>query len=127
MDVLEGELAGGDGPAAVFIDRSVFGGFHGGGFAAGGIGRLPRCGLARRLRRCGGVGAVGAWQRPYVARGAWCRGGYGGAAAGATAVGALRSALRQRTYPYYGGTCGYYPYPLVIEVSPTPLRAELTA
>jgi hypothetical protein len=32
VDVLEGELTGGDGPAALFIDRFGFGGFHAGGF-----------------------------------------------------------------------------------------------
>ena len=36
VDVLEGELTGGDGPAALFIDRFGFGGFHAGGFHAGG-------------------------------------------------------------------------------------------
>ena len=36
VDVLEGDLAGGDGPAALFIDRFGFGGFHAGGFHAGG-------------------------------------------------------------------------------------------
>ena len=34
VDVLEGELTGGDGPAALFIDRFGFGGFHAGGFHA---------------------------------------------------------------------------------------------
>ena len=37
MDVLEGDLSGGDGPAALFIDRFGFGGFHAGGFHAGGF------------------------------------------------------------------------------------------
>ena len=37
VDVLEGELTGGDGPAALFIDRFGFGGFHAGGFHAGGF------------------------------------------------------------------------------------------
>ena len=37
VDVLEGDLAGADGPASIFIDRFGFGGFHGGGFAAGGF------------------------------------------------------------------------------------------
>jgi hypothetical protein len=96
VDVLEGELAGGDGPAALFIDRFAFGGFHGG---VGGF----RGGYAH-------VGAVGGvWHRPYVARGAWYRGaGYGAAAVGAAAVGgAALGAAAASTYPY----CGYYPYP----------------
>ena len=42
VDVLEGELTGGDGAAALFIDRVGFGGFHAGGFHAGGYGRLSR-------------------------------------------------------------------------------------
>ena len=49
VDVLEGELTGGDGPAALFIDRFGFGGFHAGGFHGG-----SRCGLPRRLRPCWG-------------------------------------------------------------------------
>ena len=85
--------------------------------------RLPRGGLAsrRRLPRggyarvgdvgVGRVGAVGVWHRPYVARGAWYRGGYGygAAAVGAAAVGgaALGAAAANAAYPY----CGYYPYP----------------
>ena len=83
VDVLEGELTGGDGPAALFIDRFGFGGFHG-GFAAGGFrGGVGTVGVARV-----GVGRAGVWNRPYVARGAWYRGGaYGAAAVGAAAVG----------------------------------------
>ena len=38
VEVLEGELTGGDGPAALFIDRFGFGRFHAGGFHAGGFG-----------------------------------------------------------------------------------------
>jgi len=98
VDVLEGELAGGDGPAALFIDRFGFGGFHGGFARVGGVGRV---GVGR-------VGAVGVWRRPYVARGAWYRGAAVGAAAvGAAAVGAAAAGA----YPYYGSACGYYPYP----------------
>jgi hypothetical protein len=60
----------------------------------------------------GRVGAAGVWHRPYVARGAWYRGGYGAAAVGAAAVGgAALGAAAASTYPYYGATCGYYPYP----------------
>jgi hypothetical protein len=110
VDVLEGELTGGDGPAALFIDRFGFGGFHGGGFHAGGFraggfhagdfGRVGTVGVGR-------VGAVGVGYHPYVARGAWYRGaGYGAAAVGAAAVGAAAAGA----YPY-GGACGYYPYP----------------
>jgi hypothetical protein len=117
VDVLEGDLAGGDGPAALFIDRFGFGGFHGGGFHAGGfhaggMGGFHAAGVHGGYARVGGVGAAGAWRRPYVARGAWYRGGYGAAAVGAAAVGgAALGAAAASTYPYYGATCGYYPYP----------------
>jgi hypothetical protein len=98
VDVLEGDLSGGDGPAAIFIDRFGFGGFHAGGFHAGGF----RAGGFH-----GGFDRVG--YHPYVARGAWYRGGYGAAAVGAAAVGgaALGAAAANAAYPY----CGYYPYP----------------
>ena len=111
VDVLEGELTGGDGPAALFIDRFGFGGFHAGGFHAGGFGgfhaagfrggwpcwgRGPRRGCRRwlpslRRTRCLVSGA------PYAAA------AVGGAALGAAAVGAAAATA----YPY----CGYYPYP----------------
>ena len=110
VDVLEGELTGGDGPAALFIDRFGFGGFHAGGFHAGGFGGFHAGGF-----RAGGfdrvgygrVGAVGV--HPYVARGAWYRGApyaYGAAALGGAALGAA-AATAASGYPY----CGYYPYP----------------
>jgi hypothetical protein len=110
VDVLEGELTGGDGPAALFIDRFGFGGFHAGGFHAGGFGGFHAGGFrADGFDRVGygRVGAVG--YHPYIARGAWYRGApyaaaaVGGAALGATAVGAAAA----NAYPY----CGYYPYP----------------
>jgi hypothetical protein len=111
VDVLEGELTGGDGPAALFIDRFGFGGFHAGGFHAGGFGGFHAGGGFARGGAVG-VGRVGVWHRPYVARGAWYRGGYGAAAVGAAAVGgAALGAAAASTYPYYGATCGYYPYP----------------
>jgi hypothetical protein len=112
VDVLEGELAGGDGPAALFIDRFAFGGFHAGvGGFHGGVGGF-RGGYAH-VGAVGAVGRVGVWHRPYVARGAWYRGaGYGAAAVGAAAVGgAALGAAAASAYPYYGATCGYYPYP----------------
>ena len=114
VDVLEGELNGGDGPAALFIDRFGFGGFHAGGFHAGGVGGFHAGGGFVRggAVGVGRVGAAGVWHRPYVARGAWYRGGYGAAAVGAAAVGgAALGAAAASTYPYHGATCGYYPYP----------------
>ncbi|MGY3618288.1 hypothetical protein [Bradyrhizobium sp. USDA 10063] len=110
VDVLEGELTGGDGPAALFIDRFGFGGFHAGGFHAGGFGGFHAAGFRGGYARVGDVrfgrvGAVG--YHPYVARGAWYRGApyaYGAAALGGAALGA---AAASAAYPY----CGYYPYP----------------
>jgi hypothetical protein len=111
VDVLEGDLAGGDGPAALFIDRfgGGFGGFHAGGFHAGGMGGFHAGGFRAGAVGVGRVGAVGVGYHPYVARGAWYRGGYGAAAVGAAAVGgaALGAAAANAAYPY----CGYYPYP----------------
>jgi hypothetical protein len=92
VDVLEGELAGADGPASIFIDRFGFGGFHRGfgGFRGG-------------FR----AGRVGVWHRPYVHRGAWYRGvAYGAPAVGAAALGAAAANAYR-----YGYECGYYPYP----------------
>ncbi|OCK54561.1 hypothetical protein [Bradyrhizobium sp. LMTR 3] len=114
VDVLEGDLAGSDGPAALFIDRFGFGGFHAGGFGGfhaggfrGGFDRVGTVGVGRvGVDR---VGAVGVWHRPYVARGAWYRGApyaYGAAALGGAALGAA-AATAASGYPY----CGYYPYP----------------
>jgi len=99
VDVLEGELTGSDGPAALFIDRFGFGGFHAGGFRGGDFrGGYARVGY-------GHVGAVGVGYHPYLARGAWYRGApYAAAAVGAAALGAAAA------YPY-GAACGYYPYP----------------
>jgi hypothetical protein len=82
VDVLEGDIAGGDGPASVFIDI---------------IGRpltpLSFAGVARRS----------AW------RGAMYT---GAAVAGAAAVGAAAGAYGYHPYaPYYRPPCGYYPLP----------------
>jgi hypothetical protein len=119
VSVLEGDLAGADGPASVFIDRFGFGGFHGGGFAAGGFhgggfaaggfrGGVGGVGFARGGAVVGGVGRVG-----YVGRGAWYRGaGYGvGLGAAALTGAAVGAAAANAYYPPYAGACGYYPYP----------------
>lgn len=90
VQVLEGDLAGADGPASVFIDI---------------IGRpltpLSFAGVARRTAYRGGA---------YYAR---------AAAAGALAVGAAAAYAAPYAYPYGAPyaypyarpTCGYYPYP----------------
>ena len=107
--VLEGNLDGTDGPAAVFIDN--FGGFHGGGFH----GSYAHVGDATFAHvggwHGGGYGGGSYWHAP-VYHGAW----YGGAglAAGAVAgaaIGAAATAPYRYGYPYYGTQCGYYPYP----------------
>ncbi|MEI7601493.1 MAG: hypothetical protein WCJ41_19530 [Aestuariivirga sp.] len=83
VDVLEGDLKGLKGPAAVFIDWFAAGGGHG-GWAAGG----------------GGWHGGHAWYGAPVAAGVAA-----GAVAGA-AIGAAAAA------PYYAApACGYYPYP----------------
>jgi hypothetical protein len=65
VDVLEGALTGGNGAAALFIDRFGFAGFH-----AGGLGHVGY-----------GDAEPAVWHRPYVAGGAWYRGAADGAAA----------------------------------------------
>ena len=99
VDVLEGELTGGDGPAALFIDRFGYG-------FRGGVGTV---GVARA-----GVGRVGVWNRPYVARGAWYRGGaaaVGAAAVGGAALGAAAASGYNYVTPYTAPNtlsgCGY--------------------
>ena len=86
VDVLEGDLKGLKGPAAVFIDWFAAGGGHG-GWAVGG----------------GGWGGHHGWYGAGVGA---------GIAAGAVAGAAVGAAVAA---PYYGGyappACGYYPYP----------------
>src|SRR5215467_8151219 len=76
VDVLEGELTGADGPAALFIDRFGFGGFHAGGFEAGGFhaGGFHAGGVDGFHAGYAHVGGVGVGYHPYVAHGAWYRG-----------------------------------------------------
>src|SRR5215470_5825285 len=59
VDVLEGELTGGDGPAALFIDRFGFGGFHAGGFHAGGFGGFHAGGFRAGDFHAGGFDRFG--------------------------------------------------------------------
>ena len=121
VDVLEGNLSGGDGPASVFIDRFAFGGFRGGGFAGGGFGRgggFAAGGFGRGGFAVGGAGrgvAVGGVGRNVgvvgVDHGAWYRGANVGAVAGAAAVGGALGAGYWGGGYYGGALCGYYPYP----------------
>ena len=90
VDVLEGDITGGDGPASVFIDI---------------IGRpftpLSFAGVARRS----------------AFRGAMYAGAAGAVAAGAVAAGAAYGAYGYHPYygypppAYYRPPCGYYPLP----------------
>ena len=131
--VLEGALGGATGPAALFIDRGGFGGFHGGGGMAGGFHGGGDFGGADHFSNYAHV------QDPHAA---WYRsdsgnrtvdydphntyyggGGYGGGyyghpwaagAAGVAAGAAIGAGVANRNdyydnypYPY----CGYPPYP----------------
>src|SRR5262245_7208276 len=140
VDVLEGDVTGGDGPAGVFIDRFGFGGFHAGGFGgfhAGGVGGFRAAGFRGGFDRVGAVGgvdrvgavgvgrvgtvgvdrvgAVGVGRVGYVGVGgaAWYRGApVAAAAVGGAALGAAAAANAYRyPYPYAPPACGYYPYP----------------
>ncbi|RWP44864.1 MAG: hypothetical protein EOR04_04530 [Mesorhizobium sp.] len=98
--ILEGDLAGATGPAALFIDN-FGGGFHGGGFH-GGVAHVGNATFAH----VGGYHG-GAYYHAPVYHGAWYGGGAvaAGVVAGA-AIGAAAAA--PYAYPPY---CGYYPYP----------------
>jgi hypothetical protein len=131
--VLEGALDAAAGPAALFIDRGGFGGFHGGGFAGGGF----RGGGDFR-GDFGGADHFSNYAHVQDPHAAWYRsddsgnravnydphntynygGGYYGApyyhpwadAAARAAVGAaVGAAAEYNPYPY--GYCGYPPYP----------------
>jgi hypothetical protein len=104
--VLEGNLAGSSGPAALFIDH--FGGFGGGGFHAGGFGGFHAGGFegARFGEYHGGAWAGGRYWHAPVYRGAWYGAG-AGAAAGLAAGAAMGAAYNSYVVP---NQCGYYPY-----------------
>ena len=120
--VLEGNLAGSSGPAALFIDH--FGGFGGGGFHAGGFGGFHAaalvastlvdstpCALAGTMAARGLVAAIGT-PPSIVVLGMGRVPGRRLALPPELRVGAAAAS------PYYGyGRCGYYPYP------PTATRA----
>ena len=107
--VLEGNLDGAVGPAAVFIDH--FGGDFGGGFH-GGYAHVGDTTFVHTGGWHGDDWHGGTYWHAPVYHGAW----YGGAglAAGAVAgaaIGAAATAPYRYGYPYYAGQCGYYPYP----------------
>ena len=87
VDVLEGDLKGLKGPAAVFIDWFAAGGGHGGWAVGGGYTAAIRSGYH-------------AWYGAPVAA---------GVAAGAWLVRPSAQRLRRPTTP--PPACGYYPYP----------------
>lgn len=85
--VLEGDLAGADGPASLFIDWFAARGAYG-GVAVGGAGfRAP------------------VWHGSYYAH------PYGGAVAAGAVLGAAAVASEYHPYDYRPSACGYYPYP----------------
>ena len=100
VTVLEGNLNGVSGPAALFIDH--FGAF-GGGFRAGGFD-------AARFGGYRGAWAGGRYWHAPVYRGAWY--GAGATAAGIAAGTAMGAAEAANPGLGYGddGQCGYYPY-----------------
>lgn len=125
--VLEGNLSGASGPAALFIDHfgGSFGGggFHGGGFGGGRLGGgdfhggdFGAGGFHGSYAHVGDASFahVGGtyWHAP-VYHGAWYRGAP--VAAGVVAGAAVGAAAARPYYPYYpyvnGPQCGYYPYP----------------
>ncbi|CAH2402094.1 hypothetical protein [Mesorhizobium ventifaucium] len=103
--ILEGDLAGATGPAALFIDH-FGGGFGGGGFHGGGFqGGYAHVGNAT-FAHVGGYHGGAYWHAP-VYHGAWYGGG--AVAAGVVAGAAIGAAAAA---PYaYRPYCGYYPYP----------------
>jgi hypothetical protein len=110
VDVLEGDLAGADGPASIFIDRFGFGGFHAGGFRAGGFGGFHAGGFHAGGFRAVGVDRVGVARVGYAGvRPAWYAGAGLGAAAAGAAIGATAAAAAAPYY--YNPPCGVYPYP----------------
>ena len=110
VDVLEGELTGGDGPAALFIDRFGFGGFTR-RLPRRRLRRLPRRGLPRRLRPCWGCRPRRRCRRLATIPTSHAAPGIGELPMQLLRSAALRSVRRRSVrgapYPY----CGYYPYP----------------
>lgn len=131
--VLEGALAGATGPAALFIDRGGFGGFHGGGMAGGFHG-------GGDFRGGGGGDHFSNYAHVQDPHAAWYRSGsgnrtvdydphnnfYGGGgydgggfyghpwAAGAAGMAAGAAIANRNDYydnPYPYPYCGYPPYP----------------
>ncbi len=136
--VLEGGLSGATGPAAVFIDRGGFGGFHGGGFHGGGFARggfsRGDIGGGARADHFSNFAHVqsphSAWYRTdsgnrtvnYDPHDNFYRGGgyYDGGVVGhpwaAGAVGVATGAAIANANDFYGNPypypyCGYAPYP----------------
>ncbi len=103
VTVLEGDLTGAAGPAALFIDH--FGGGFGGGGFHGGVAHVGNATFAH----VGGYHGGAYWHAP-IYHGAWYGAGAvaGAAVAGAAVGAAVGTAAAPYAYPPY---CGYYPYP----------------
>jgi hypothetical protein len=137
--VLQGTLTGATGPAALFIDRGGFGGFHGGGMAGGGSrgggfaggGDLREGGGGDHFSNFASVqDPHSAWYRSDSGNrtvnydpttnvyrgGGYADGGYVGHPLAAGAVGLAAGAAIANSNNYYGNPypypyCGYAPYP----------------
>lgn len=101
ITLLEGNLAGGKGPAAVFIDNFRGGGF-GGDFGGGGF----HAGYAR-VGDASFAHVGGAYWHAPVYHGAWYR---GAPVAAGVVAGAAVGAAAANSY-YNQPQCGYYPLP----------------
>jgi len=111
VSVLEGDLSGATGPAALFVDWfAARGGWaHAGGWDhAGGWGHVGYV---------GGVGYHGAaWHGAWYAHPAGAAAGAAAVGLGAAAVGAAAASAYYHPYAYpyaypYAPSCGVYPYP----------------
>ena len=127
VDVLEGDLAGGDGPAALFIDRFGFGGFHAGGFRAGGMGgfHAARDFHGGFIARVGGVGAAGVGVVPTsLAAPGIAEATVQQRSVPPRWVGLRSGAAAASAYPYHGGAAAIIPIRPATEDRAGPRYAE---
>ena len=118
VDVLEGELTGGDGPAALFIDRFGFGGFHA---AAASAASTPVASAVATLVSGMSVSAVLAQLASGIAPTSLAAPGI----AGGTVMVPLRSARRRWVGPRWVRRRQMPPIPTVA-ITPTRLATEST-
>ena len=114
--VLEGSLDGAAGPAALFIDRGGFGGYHGGGDFHGGADHFSNYAHAQdphaAYYRSGGSDDRAVNYDPHNTYNYGGGYGWGAGAAGVAAGAAIGAAAANRNDGYgYPPYCGYPPYP----------------